>query len=564
MSGVERDKIKSLIELRENSTKAKLLILGSVDASSIIIKNLFDKNFNADDLKISDSKVSDSKVKNLDIEKEVSLFYCKEISVSDINYEYECIIYGLSLLNKRIDIFELEKIKEIRKKSDKFVLVLTDVESLDLRELSEMKAIIDYNIEAINILSVMDLEIESKYNQWDVLVEGIKACLSENSKIKFMKSQIVDNSFKNKLCDDIVEFYINIFNDLDVETLSEADLVYIQTNMVSEILSLYPHSDEVSSRIIELVERNIVNLINIKREKVRAILKKEEEERLRKEAQEEKKRREEEKIRLAEEARVKAQEEARLAEEARKKQEEEERIRVEKEARLAEEARIKAQEEARLAEEKRKRQEERARRRAQREAKLAEEAKLRAEEEARIEQQRRKREEEEEKRRLEKERLIKEEEARVKAEEECLRREEEERERAEKEAKRKAREEEKRKKAEKDIKEREAKLKQQRLDLIELRKLQEERKILNEKIRKLNKNLRKNHISDKDLSIDDMVIEASFTVDDSTEIEPKHAINEIEARIDGIIYEAIATRMEELVEEVREEIKEKLKDNSII
>ncbi|MGL4450984.1 MAG: hypothetical protein ACRCTZ_07345 [Sarcina sp.] len=472
MSGVERDKIKSLIELRENSTKAKFLILGSVDASSIIIKNLFDKNFNVDDLKISDSKV-----KNLDIEKEVSLFYCKEISVSDINYEYECIIYGLSLLNKRIDIFELKKIKEIGKKSDKFILVLTDVENLDLRELSEMKAIIDYNIEGINILSVMDLEIESKYNQWDALVTGIKACLSENSKIKFMKSQIVDNSFKNKLCDDIVEFYINIFNDLDVETLSEADLVYIQTNMVSEILSLYPHSDEVSSRIIELVERNIVNLINIKREKVRAILKKE--------AQEEK-------IRLAEEARVKAQEEARLAEEKRK------------------------------------------------------------------------REEEEEKRRLEKERLIKEEEARVKAEEECLRREEEERERAEKEAKRKAREEEKRKRAEKDIKEREAKLKQQRLDLIELRKLQEERKILNEKIRKLNKNLRKNHISDKDLSIDDMVIEASFTVDDSTEIEPKHAVNEIETRIDGIIYEAIATRMEELVEEVREEIKEKLKDNSII
>ena len=53
-------------------------------------------------------------------------------------------------------------------------------------------------------------------------------------------------------------------------------------------------------------------------------------------------------------------------------------------------------------------------------------------------------------------------------------------------------------------------------------------------------------------------------MDDSDGIEPKHAVNEIEARIDGIIYEAIAIRMEDLIEQVRNEIKEKLKDNSII
>ena len=527
MSGVERDKIKSLIESRENLEKSKFLIVGKESSGSNIIRNLFNKNFNEDDLKSGDLAV-----KNLNIGKETSVTFSSKFEVKNglLDFSsFDYIICGISLLKKRVNIQSLKLINNIITSNGNVIIALTDVEFLDLREFEEMKEIIAREINnEIEIISVMDLDISSKYNQWGDLVESIKNNLDSNSKVSFMKSQIIDNSFKDNMCDETVRFYIELFNELEVETLSEADLVYIQTYMVSEILGLYPHGDEVRQVVIDLVEGNISKLVAIKREKIEVILKVEEEERLRLKAEEDERLKVEEEARLAEEEKLRLEEEARVAEEDRVKIEEEAKLKAQEDARIAEEERLRVEEEERIAEEKRIKEET--------------EKKIKLEEEKRAA-------EEAEKIRIKKERIEAKEKARLQVEEE-------KRKRIEAEAKRK--------KAEEDLKIKEEKLNQQRIDLIELRKLEEERKIINEKIKKLNKSLRKNAIEDVDSTIEDMIIEASFTVDDSDGIEPKHAVNEIEARIDGIIYEAIAIRMEDLIEQVRNEIKEKLKDNSII
>ena len=486
MSEAKRENIKSLIDLRKKLAKANFLVLGKENSSFVIIRNLFDRNFNEDDL-----KTEGAEIKNLNIEKDISISYSKVIS-EEIDYKnYDYILCGISLLSKRLDFEILERIQKIKDKNINVILILTEIEKLDLREFTEMIECINNSIEGIDIVSVMDNNIESKYSQWNDLVEIIEGNLEEKYKMSFMKSQILDNSFKNNIFDKIVDFYVNIFEKIEDDTLSEEDVLYIQENMIDEILVLYQHNEEVSKAIRVLVEENIKKLIDIKRDKIIAVLKAEEEERLRKEA---------------EEMRLKEEREAKIRAEEEEKRIEEERLRKEEEEKIAREKKLKEEEEERL----------------RREQETA---------------------------RLEEERLKKEEEEKIKIEEE---------------AKRKAEEKEKQRKAEKELKERDERLKQERLDLIELKKLEEERKILNEKIRELNKKLKKTSTSNSDVSINDMIIEASFTVDDSEGVEPKNTVNEIEARIDAIIYEAIATRMEELAKEVREEIKEKLRDNSII
>ncbi|MGL5066367.1 MAG: hypothetical protein ACRC6T_00880 [Sarcina sp.] len=541
MSGVEREKIKTLIESREKLEKSRILILGEKKSGSNIIRNLFDKNFNEDDLCQNIASVID-----LNIGKEANIIFSEEFENKKLNFlNYDCIICGISLLNKRVEMHTLDKIKRILGENENTIIVLTDTEFLDLREFEEMKAIISENIKETQILSVMDCDINSEYNEWLGLVLWIKNNVSDDSKVGFMKLQIVDNSFKNDICDEIVEFYINILEKLEVEGLQEADLVYIETNMVSEILSLYPHGDSVREATTKLVERTISKIVSIKKSKIEAILRAEEEARL---AEEERLRAEEE-ARLAEEKRIKAEEEERRIEEERIK-EEQERIRKEEEKR-------KKEEEQKLAEEKRiweelekiRLKEEAARAKAERERIKREEERLRQEEEKRIRQE---------------EERIREEEERLREEERLIREEEEERIKAEAEKEKRKKAEEKRKKVEAELKIKKEALKKQRTDLIELRKFEEERKILNEKIKKLNRSLRKNAIRDSDSSIEDMIIEASFTVDDSDEIQIKHAVNEMEISIDGIIEEAIATKMEELIEQVRNQIKEKLKDSSII
>ena len=162
MSGVEREKIKTLIESREKLEKSRILILGEKKSGSNIIRHLFDKNFNEDDLCQNIASVID-----LNIGKEANIIFSEEFENKKLNFlNYDCIICGISLLNKRVEMHTLDKIKRILGENKNTIIVLTDTEFLDVREFEEMKAIISENIKETQILSVMGCDINSEYNEW--------------------------------------------------------------------------------------------------------------------------------------------------------------------------------------------------------------------------------------------------------------------------------------------------------------------------------------------------------------------------------------------------------------
>ena len=497
MSGVQVGKIDEALK-KDKIMLANILIVSKFSEGQAFIQNIFDANID-----VSIIKKESVAIRKVDIGEDINLYFSNKESVDFKKLEaskYDFIIYVVSALSKRIDIKDIKAIEEISKVNKRVILVLSECEYLDERELEEMKENFSEQLEDIEVLSITDGKIECDDNQVAELIYLVTQNLDENCREGFVKAQKIDNKGKKEINNKIIASYIEKLTAIDEEKFDKENILYIGRKLMDDMLSTYAcDSEVVRNSVIGALEKSIDNIIKIKKEKLENLIRIYEEEK-RKEA-------EIERIRLE---KIKIQEE--------KKKAREEAKRVEEERKKAEEERIKKE-----AEEKRK----------------AEEAKQRAEEER-----------------------VKLEQERVRKEKERIRLEEEVAKRA---AQIKKKAEETRKNNEKKAKEDREKLekeRQEKLEKDEKQRVEDEKKDSNadrkEKVDKMKKRENTN------LDEKDIIIEASFTVDESEKVEHIHHRNIIEEQVDEILDEIIASKIEELMKGIKEDIKNKLRENNII
>ena len=512
MSGVQVGKIDEALK-KDKMMLANILIVSKFSEGQAFIQNIFDANID-----VSIIKKESVAIRKVDIGEDINLYFSNKESVDFKKLEaskYDFIIYVVSTLSKRIDIKDIKAIEEISKVNKRVILVLSECEYLDERELDEMKENFSEQLEDIEVLSITDGKIECDDNQVAELIYLVTQNLDENCREGFVKAQKIDNKGKKEINNKIIASYIEKLTAIDEEKFDKENILYIGRKLMDDMLSTYAcDSEVVRNSVIGALEKSIDNIIKIKKEKLENLIRIYEEEK-RKEA-------EIERIRLE---KIKIQEE--------KKKAREEAKRVEEERKKAEAERIKKE-----AEEKRK----------------AEEAKQRAEEErVKLEQERVRKEKE--RIRLEEEKLEKERQKKIKLEEEVAKRA----------AQIKKKAEETRKNNEKKAKEDREKLekeRQEKLEKDEKQKVEDEKKNSNDDIKEKVDKMKKRENTNLDEK--DIIIEASFTVDESEKVEHIHHRNIIEEQVDEILDEIIASKIEELMKGIKEDIKNKLRENNII
>lgn len=268
------NKIKKLIDLKENNIKASILIKGTSYEFNLIIKNLFLENFVLEEEKLGG-------ITKIDIEKKVDIYFAKNESINSKNIKklnektesYDVVIECYSMLSKRINKNMLLSINETKKANKNLLVLLTDIECLDSREFNEMKSTIDEYLIDIDILSVMnDSKYKNELNQWDDLVKEIASRIDENKRGNFYKAQILQYSYKREVAATIVAKYIDVLKDIE-DNFDKESLLYLENKMIDEILSVYPvYGQEVGSNIKLVITQTVDRLVLIKENKAKKAL----------------------------------------------------------------------------------------------------------------------------------------------------------------------------------------------------------------------------------------------------------------------------------------------------